>query len=181
MHWLQNDDGFCCEHRCGTSGHCETKLQLPLVCLFFEKGSLAAWRKQFDGYCYLLDLDNAAKLRLYSLCFHSSRFDSIWETVDDLTTIESLFQRLSDHIKHEDRLADPLWHFVSRTWNTDETIYDYVRDLKMRALYIITNAAAVTDLVKLQILRGLPRPLRAFCGFVVRSDELISSTCYSVA
>ena len=77
----------------------------------FEKGSLAAWLKWFDGYCLLLDLDNTAKLRLLPCVSIAAVLILCGKLSVVAQWLNPLFQRLLDHIKHEDRLADPLWHF----------------------------------------------------------------------
>lgn len=145
-------------------------LNLPI----YDRGSIVAFRVKFDGYCTLLKLDNEDQLKILPMCFQHRKFDSIWETFDERTTIKSAFDKLEAFIHQEEQPADPIEYFIQRKWQSCETIYDYIRDLKHRAGFITSQKKAIVDLVRLQISRGLPNNISPLVRSIDKLDDISS-------
>ena len=140
----------------------------------YDKGSLTAFRLKFDGYCALLKLDDADKLRILPLCFEGKRYNGIWETFDGRTTIESAFEKIKEFVHQEERPSDPLQHFMDRSWQTHESGFEFIRELRHRANFITKSKQEVDDLIKLQVVRCLPDCLRPVAAEIKEVDALAS-------
>lgn len=146
-------------------------LNLPI----YDKGSLTAFRLKFEGYCALLKLEDDAQIKLLPMCFPSRRFDSIWETVDNRSTIKSIFDKISEFITQDERPVDPLINFIERKWQAGETIYEFVREIRHRAEFITKHKQAVEDLIKLQIIRNVPDSMKPIASALSKVDELVDA------
>ena len=138
----------------------------------FEKGSFAAFKVKFAGYCTLMAVSDQDKLGILPMCFPGKKFDSIWEAIDGRSTVNSVLDRLEAFIRQEDRPADPLLHLTSRDWLSHETAFDFVRELRRRAGFITGHKEAIDDLVKLQIARCLPESAKPIVSLSESVDKL---------
>lgn len=146
-------------------------LTLPL----FEKGSsIAAFRLKYEGYCLLLKLDENEQVKLLPMCFPHQKFDSIWESFDDRTTLKTAFEKIDAFLKQEDRPVDPLNYFTSCFWQSNQTIYEYIRELRSRAGFVTQHKKAIDDLLRLQVVRSLPTGLASLVSTMDKVDELSS-------
>lgn len=136
-------------------------LNLPI---FDSKQSFTGWKGQFLGYCTLLKFTEQEQLNLLPLCFPNRKYDGIFEAVDGRSTVRTILDRLQAFVRQEQKPSDPLQHFMERSWNPHETSFEFIRDLRTRAGFITSHAAAIDDLVRAHLLRSLPPSLGSLCA-----------------
>lgn len=166
---MESDQGF--DPPSGVKhGGPSVSLNLPV---YENKSSFTAWTMKFHGYCALVGLNDEQKLQVLPLCFPSKKFDSVWESLDRRSTVNSALDKLELCIRQEERPADPLKYFTDRSWHQEETVYDFVRELRRRAAFLTRQKSAVEDLVRLQIVRSLPLSVQSIASSVTDTDDLV--------
>jgi hypothetical protein len=146
-------------------------IALPLP-IFDNQRSFKAWFVQFEGFCAISNISPDDQLKLLPLCFTGKRFDAIFEGITGHTTLKSITTKLENFIRQENRPSDPLQFLMDCHWQTHQTSFDFIRELRIRAGYITKIKDAINDLVRVQIRRTIGPELHSIVLLHEDIDEL---------